>query len=164
MTGTPSGVYNPGTTRNLSYQQTSANEVKAMGWGIGMEYQLPHNFLLSGNIFSDELRDLEPGLISFFNAPKYRWNLGLRNDNVWKNIGFNVLVKWQDNNFYEGTFATGTLPAFTWIDAQVSYRMPKTKSIFRIGGTNVGNSYYRTGFGSPYVGGMYYISYGYNLF
>ena len=164
MTGTPTGIYNPLTTRNLSYQQTSDTEVKALGWGIGAEYQLPHNFVLSGNIFSDKLRDLEPGLISFFNAPEYRWNIGLRNDNVWKNIGFNVLVKWQDNNFYEGTFATGTLPSFTWVDAQVSYRMPKTKSIIRIGGTNVGNSYYRTGFGSPYVGGMYYVSYGYNLF
>lgn len=162
--GPPTDLFNPLTTRNLSYQQTSTTDVKAIGWGLGVEYQLPRNFVFSGNIFSDELRDLEPGLISFFNAPKYRWNLGLRNDNVWKNIGFNVIVKWQDNNFYEGTFVTGTLPYFTWVDAQISYRMPGTKSVFRVGGSNIGNSYYRTGFGSPYVGGLYYVSYGYNIF
>jgi hypothetical protein len=115
-------------------------------------------------LFSDQLRDLPPGEVSFFNAPKYRWNLGLRNDNFWKNIGFNFVVKWQDNNFYEGTFVTGTLPYFTWVDGQVSYRPPNTKSTFRIGGTNLGNSYYRTGYGSPSVGGVYYLSYGYNIF
>lgn len=164
LTGSPSGVFNPLTTRNLSYQQTSTTDVKALGWGVGVEYQLPRNFIFSGNIFSDKLRDLEPGLISFFNAPEYRWNLGLRNDNIWKNIGFNVIVKWQDNNFYEGTFVTGTLPYFTWVDAQVSYRLPKSKSVFRVGGSNIGNNYYRTGFGSPYIGGLYYISYGYNIF
>lgn len=164
MTGSPTGVYNPFTTRNLSYQQTSESEVKALGWGVGVEYQLPRNFIFTGNMFSDKLQDLDPGLISFFNAPELRWNLGLRNDNVYKNFGFSVLVKWQDNNYYEGTFATGTLPYFTWVDAQVSYKMPKTKSIVRLGGTNIGNNYYRTGFGSPYVGGVYYVSYGYNLF
>jgi len=73
------------------------------------------------------------------------------------------VAKYQGNNYYEGTFVTGTLPSFTWVDAQVSYRVPKSKSTIRIGGTNILNSYYRTGFGSPYVGGLYYVSYGFNL-
>ena len=120
--------------------------------------------MLGGNIYSDEIHDLKPGFISFFNAPKYRVNMSLRNDNVWKNIGFNIIGKWQDENMYEGTFIMGTLPAFLWVDAQVSYRPPSTKSVFRIGATNVGNNYRRTGFGSPYVGGVYYMSYGYNIF
>ena len=34
----------------------------------------------------------------------------------------------------------------------------------KIGGTNIGNNYARTGFGSPYVGGLYYVSYGFNLY
>jgi hypothetical protein len=42
--------------------------------------------------------------------------------------------------------------------------MPKYKSVIRLGGTNVLNNYQRTGYGSPYVGGLYYISYGYNVF
>ena len=116
-----------------------------------------------GNVFSDLLKDVAAGDVTFFNAPKFRWNLGLRNDNVYRNIGFNVVVKAQDSNYYEGTFVTGTLPGFTWVDAQVTYRVPQTKSVFRVGGTNLGNNYFRTGFGSPYVGGLYYVSYGYNL-
>lgn len=161
--GSPVGLLSALTTTNVSYKQNAAENVKALGWGVGLEYQLPKNFSLYGNVFSDQLRDLAPGFVSFFNAPKYRFNIGLRNDNVFHNVGFNVVAKWQDNSYYEGTFVSGELPSFTWVDAQVTYRVSKSKSVFRIGGTNIGNSYYRTGFGSPYVGGLYYVSYGYNL-
>jgi outer membrane receptor protein involved in Fe transport len=157
-------IYSPFSSSNLSYKQNSAGTIKALGWGIGVEYQFVRKFFLYGNVFSDELRDLPAGEVSFFNAPKYRFNIGLRNENIFRNIGFNVVVKWQDNNFYEGTFVTGTLPYFTWVDGQITYRPPNTKSTFRVGGTNLGNSYYRTGYGSPAVGGVYYISYGYNIF
>lgn len=161
--GSPVGLLSALTTTNVSYKQNADEDVKALGWGVGLEYQLPKGFSLYGNVFSDQLRDLAPGFVSFFNAPKYRFNIGLRNENVFKNLGFNVVAKWQDNSYYEGTFVSGTLPYFTWVDAQVTYKCPKTKSTFRIGGTNVGNNYYRTGYGSPYVGALYYVSYGYNL-
>ena len=161
---TPANALNPLTSTNYAYIQNSPDEVKASGWGLGLEYQLSRGYVIGGNVFSDKLRDLPAGYVSYFNAPKYRVNLSLRNDNVWKNIGFNVIGKWQDINYYEGTFVTGTLPAFWWVDAQVSYRMPKSKSIVRIGGSNILNHYARTGYGSPYVGGLYYVSYGYNIF
>lgn len=160
----PAHLLSSFTTTNFSYIQNTTGVVKAMGWGIGLEYQLIKNYTIYGNVFSDDLRDAPTDLVTFFNAPKYRVNVGLRNDNVYKNIGFNIVAKWQDNNYYEGTFVSGTLPYFTWVDAQVSYRPAGTKSTFRIGGTNLGNNYYRTGFGSPAVGGLYYLSYGYNLF
>ncbi len=163
-TVSPTDLFSPFTTRNVSYVQNASEDVKAIGWGISAEYQLGKGYNVYGNVFSDKLTDLAPGFVSFFNAPKYRFNLGFRNDNMYKGVGFNVVMRWQDNNYYEGTFVSGTLPYFTWVDAQISYRMPKTKSVFRIGGTNIGNSYYRTGFGSPAVGGLYYVSYGYNLF
>ncbi len=162
-TGTATDLFNPFTTTNISFIQNSPTPVKSVGWGIGIDYKLFQNYILYGNVYSDELRDVPDGLVTFFNAPKYRWNVGLRNENVCHNFGFNVVAKWQDNNFYEGTFVTGTLPYFTWVDAQISYHQPNTKNVFRIGATNIGNNYYRTGFGSPAVGGLYYISYGYNL-
>jgi hypothetical protein len=139
------------------------HKVKSSGWGIGIDYKAYKNYIVYGNVFSDMLRDVPAGVVTFFNAPKYRYNIGLRNDNVCHNIGFNVVAKWQDNNYYEGTFVSGTLPYFTWVDAQISYRPAGTKSTFRVGGTNLGNNYYRTGYGSPAVGGLYYISYGFNL-
>jgi len=160
----PTNVLNPLASANYAYYQNSPEAVEATGWGIGLEYQLSRGYVVGGNVFSDKLKDVPAGFVSYFNAPKYRANLSLRNDNVWKNVGFNIISKWQDVNHYEGTFVAGTLPAFWAIDAQVSYRMPKSKSVIRIGGSNILNHYARTGYGSPYVGGLYYVSYGYNMF
>jgi len=158
------GVYSPYSSRSLSYVQNSSDIVKSYGWGVGLEYRFFKGYELYGNVFSDRLKDVDPNVVTFFNAPRYRFNVGLRNDNICHGIGFNVVFKWQDSNYYEGTFVSGTLPYFGWWDAQVSYRPKGTKSTFRIGGTNLGNFYARTGFGSPSVGGLYYMSYGYNLF
>jgi outer membrane receptor protein involved in Fe transport len=163
QTGPNYELYSNFSSNNISYNQNSTKIVKTNGWGIGIEYKLLKDYMLYGNVFSDVLKDVAPGDVTFFNAPKFRVNLGLRNDNVCHNIGFNIVAKWQDNNYYEGTFVSGTLPYFTWVDAQITYKPAKTKSTFRVGGTNLGNNYYRTGYGSPAVGGLYYMSYGYNL-
>ncbi len=157
-------LFSPYSSTALSYTQNSVTDVKSNGWGIGIQYQFMKKFVLYGNIFSDVLKDVAAGDVTYFNAPKYRYNIGLSNENVCHNIGFNVSFKWQDNNYYEGTFVSGTLPYFGWWDAQVSYRPRGSKSIIRIGGTNLGNNYYRTGYGAPAVGGLYYFSYGYNIF
>ena len=164
QTGNPTDLLSPFTTTNISYTQNSPTPVNEDGWGIGLEYQFIKNYTLYGNVFYDELTNVPAGLITYFNAPPYRFNIGLKNENVYHNVGFNVILRWQDNNYYQGTFVTGTLPYFTTVDAQITYRPPHTKSIFRIGGTNLGNNYYRTGYGSPAVGGLYYASYGYNIF
>jgi outer membrane receptor protein involved in Fe transport len=156
-------TYSGFSSNSVSYNQNSATSVKSSGWGVGIEYRVIKEYVLYGNLFSDVLKNVATGDVTYFNAPKYRYNIGLRNENVCHNIGFNVVVKYQDNNYYQGTFVSGTLPYFTSVDAQVTYRPAGTKSTFRLGGTNLGNNYYRTGYGSPAVGGLYYISYGFNL-
>jgi outer membrane receptor protein involved in Fe transport len=157
-------LYSAYSSNNVSYTQNSLDVVKSIGWGLGLEYQLVKKYVVYGNVFSDKLDGVQPGTVTYFNAPKYRVNVGLKNENVYKNFGFNVVYKWQDRNYYEGTFVTGTLPAFGWWDGQITYRPKDTKSTFRLGATNIANNYQRTGFGSPAVGGLYYVSYGYNLF
>ncbi|MBI1342642.1 MAG: TonB-dependent receptor plug domain-containing protein [Terrimonas sp.] len=164
LTGSPAGILNPLTTRNLSYTENSASAVKANGWGFGLDYQMARGYIFSGNVYSDVLNNVPSGFVTFFNAPKYRVNLGLRNENIIKNLGFNFIMKWQDEVSYEGTFVTGTLPAILTADVQFTYKVPNSKGVIRIGGTNVANTYRRTGYGSPAVGGLYYVSYGYNIF
>jgi outer membrane receptor for ferrienterochelin and colicin len=166
LNGTQAGLLDPSSssTRNLSYLQNTNEVVKAYGWGVTGEWKVVKEYFIYGNVFSDKLGSVPPNFATFFNAPKYRYNIGLRNENVYKNIGFNAVWKWQDENFYEGTFVTGTLPYFGTLDAQISYKIPNSRSMFRIGGTNIGNDYQRTGFGSPSVGGLYYVSFGYNVF
>jgi len=36
--------------------------------------------------------------------------------------------------------------------------------LLKLGGTNITNHYYRSAFGNPYIGALYYVSIGYNVF
>ncbi len=50
------------------------------------------------------------------------------------------------------------------LDAQFSYKLIKAHSKIKIGATNLTNRYYYTGFGSPAIGGVYYVTFAYNVF
>lgn len=141
-------------------------DVETKGWGLGLEYQMPNNFFATANVYSDEIGAVPTNFVSYFNTPKYRANLSFGNNGFLtdKRYGFNVVVRTQEGMYYEGTFGTSNLPGFTTVDAMVSYKLPKLKSLLKVGGTNILNNYFRTGFGSPAVGGLYYVSFAYNVF
>lgn len=160
----PIDLASPFTTNNYSFVVSSPTPVKAVGYGIGIEYNVTSNYFLSGNFFSDELQNVPSGLITYFNTPRYRFNLALSNGNVFKGIGFNLNYRWQDKINWEGTFGTGEVPAYGTLDAMLSYRLVKAKSLIKLGASNVLNKYYRSSFGNPMVGGLYYVSLAYNIF
>lgn len=154
----------PFTTDNYSFVKTSPTPVKASGWGIGAEYAAGKGYTVKANVYGDQLKDVPSGLITFFNTPKIRYNLGFGNPNAFKGIGFNILYKWQDEVAWEGTFGTGTIPSFGTMDFLLSYKLGKSKNLVKLGATNLFNNYYRNAFGNPYIGGLYYVSFGYNVF
>ena len=155
----------PFTTTNYSFVYNSANDVKAIGWGISANYRIGKGYEIGLNLSGDQLQDVEEGLVTFFNTPKFRYNITFGNDRVGgSNWGFNFLYRWQDKVHWEGTFGTGEIPSFGTLDGQVSYRLPKIRSLVKLGATNLLNDYYNSAFGNPGVGGLYYISFGYNVF
>jgi outer membrane receptor protein involved in Fe transport len=158
------GLLSGNTRQVYSTVVTSPTKIKAFGWGFGAELLLPRNFMFTGNVSGNELRDVPVGLVTFFNTPKTQFNVGLANNKILKRYGFNISYRWQDEFLYEGTFAAGTVPSFGSLDAQISMRLPKTKSIVKIGGTNIQNKYFQNAFGNPSIGGMYYVSFGYNVY
>jgi outer membrane receptor protein involved in Fe transport len=159
------GLYQPGTGEAYSIVVNSANKVKTYGFGIGMDYRMQKNFSAFFNAYSDVITDVPEGFKSYFNTPKYRLNAGIANSGLGKRerFGFNVMLRWQDKFNWEGELANGPLPSFTTIDAQFSYKLPRIKSILRLGGTNITNNYYQNAYGNPKIGGLYYVSYIYNL-
>lgn len=154
----------PFTSTNYSFVVNSETPVKANGWGISLQYRVGKTYSLTGNVYGDQLTDVQEGLVTFFNTPKTRFNLGFASSNAYKGVGFNIIYKWQDKINWEGTFGSGTIPAFGTLDAQVSYNFTKQKVLLKIGGTNITNHYYRNAFGNPYIGALYYASIGYNVF
>ena len=155
----------PFTTTNYSFVVNSPNDVKAIGWGISANYRFGRGYEAGINLSGDKLSDVDPGLVTFFNTPSFRYNITFGNDKIGSsNWGFNILYRWQDEMLWEGTFGTGQVPSFGTLDAQVSYRITNIRSLVKIGATNLANKYYTSAFGNPSVGGLYYISFGYNVF
>ena len=160
---TVAGLASP---RIFSIAVNTPGEVETRGWGASVEYLLPANFSIGGNFYSDEIRDVPTGFVSFFNTPKYRANVSIANSGLFKakRIGFNFVWRYQDEMYFEGDFGSGYTPSFNTIDGQVSYRFPQIRSQVKLGATNLLNKYYKTAFGNPEIGGLYYISFGYNVF
>ncbi|MEX6687016.1 TonB-dependent receptor [Danxiaibacter flavus] len=162
-TGTPQGLANPTV---YSVAVNSNNKVSTYGYGVSLEYLLEHNFFINANLFSDEITDVPENFQAQFNTPKYRTNIGFGNNGFGyqKRWGFNVIYRWQDDYFNESTFISGNVSAFSTLDAQVSYKFPAIKSLIKLGGTNITNHYYINSYGNPRIGGLYYVSFGYNVF
>ncbi|MEO5946450.1 MAG: TonB-dependent receptor [Chitinophagaceae bacterium] len=164
--GNPADLADPSKRTAYSVSVNAPQKVKTSGYGLGIDYRFYKKFSFTSNFSSDILGDLPVGFVSYFNTPKYRFNIGLSNNGFGKDqaFGFNIAYKWQDKFFYQGTFITGNIEAVQTVDAQISYKIPLSKSQLRIGANNLLNQYYRNAAGNPSIGGLYYVSYGYNIF
>ncbi|RRB12645.1 TonB-dependent receptor [Larkinella knui] len=160
-----------GTTRTVySFYVNAPVQVKNHGWAVSADYVLPGNFVIGGNVAFNDLANrgsLPSGFVTFFNSPKYRYNLSLANRNIrGSGFGFNVVFRHQDSFIWESSFANTEatlrqqtkIPAFGSLDAQINKRIPGLKSVVKVGGTNVLGKLYTQAWGNPSVGGMYYIS------
>lgn len=162
----PNGVPGPiATGAGFSVVVNSPEKVKTYGWGIGAEYLLPANFVLGGNISSDKIEDVPAGFRAFFNAPTLRTVVTIANNGFGgdKRFGFNLAWRWQEGFFFENDFTQGDLPAYHTVDASFNYKLPKVKSMLKLGATNLLNEYYQTALGNPSIGGLYYMSYAFNV-
>jgi outer membrane receptor protein involved in Fe transport len=153
--------------RRLSIPVNSTDKVKTYGFGLSLDYRLPLNFTIGANVASDILKDVPSNFVAYFNAPKYKGNVNIGNTGLGKGkrVGFNVAYRYQGKFLYQGDFATGNLPAVQTLDAQVSYKLPRSnKSIIKLGATNLLNQYYYNAIGNSQIGGLYYLSFGYNIY
>ncbi|MFT3843785.1 MAG: TonB-dependent receptor [Lacibacter sp.] len=160
-------MQDPSTAKKkFSIPVNSSTKVKTFGFGVGLDYRLAHNFSVGANFSSDNLTDVPQGFQASFNTPKYRANIKFANTGFGKNdrLAFSIMYKWMDAYKFESDFINGIVPAINTLDVQVSYKIPKTRSVFKLGGNNILNQYYVQGPGNPAIGGLYYVSFAYNVF
>jgi len=151
-----------GTEDDLLYQTyfTTEEPVSSYGWALGLDYMTPIGLLIKSNVaFNKLLEGIEsPGVEARFNTPDYRANISVGHHAILPNLGFNINLHWQNSFIWEAGFGADKIPAYTTLDAHVSYKVPKIKTTFKLGGSNILNDYYTTSFGSAQIGGLYYIS------
>ncbi|WP_306551070.1 TonB-dependent receptor [Daejeonella sp.] len=135
--------------------------VTSYGSALGIDY-LMGKYNLSGNISYNNIGDIPVTYVNDFNTPKVRYNLGISNRNVVKNVGMNVSYRWQDSFYWNSSFAAGTVPSFGTVDAQVNLKIPSVNGMIKIGASDLLNKYYVTSYGNPEMGGMYYVGFTFN--
>ena len=157
---------NPALVTTYSIPINVQGDVKTYGFGMSLTYSLPHNFSIGGTVSSDNLDNVPSNFQADFNAPKYRAGATFSNTGFGfqNRMGFSVTYRWQDKINFEGDFANGLVPAYQTVDGQLSFKFPEQKVLLKLGATNLLNQYYRNGFGNATIGGIYYVSIGYNIF
>jgi outer membrane receptor protein involved in Fe transport len=150
----------------FSVAVNSTDKVSTYGMGASISYLLPHHFEVSGNFSTDNIDSPDSTFVTYWSTPKYRFNLGVSNTGFGPKdlFGFNVQYRWQDKFYTESDFKQGNNPAFGTIDALVSYKLPNVHSLIKIGATNLLDHYYTTAYANPAIGGLYYVSFAYNVF
>ncbi len=150
-----------GDEKNTFQIYTNNSEtVNSQGAAFGLDYLFSKGYRLSGNYSWNKLDDenLSKEFINEYNTPEHTVNLSVSNRKVIENLGFNISWRWQSAFEWQSSFARGPVPAVNLIDAQVSYTIPSIKTILKLGGSNITNKYYITNYGSPSIGGIYYVS------
>ena len=138
-----------------------AGNVKSFGGAIGLDYQAG-KWSYNANTSYNKIGDTPANFDNNFNTPEWRFNAGVGNREVVKNVGFNVQYRWQDEFLWNSTFAAGIVPSYATFDAQVNLKIPSVKTMLKLGGSNILNKYYVTSFGNPQVGAIYYVGLTYN--
>ncbi len=106
--------------------------------------------------FEDDGTDAE--FKAAYNTPEHKVKVRFGNDRLFKNFGFNINARWQDEFYYQSVFIDAIVEARTVLDAQINYTIPQMKSTFKLGGTNLGGENYTSVPGTGTVGSQYYLS------
>ncbi len=100
----------------------------------------------------------DPDFRAGFNTPEHKIKLSLGSNNVYKNFGFNVNGRYGTEFLWESSIANAMVDARFTADAMINYAFPKWKSVFKLGGTNIGGKDYRSAVGAGNVGSQYFLS------
>ncbi|MRX62938.1 TonB-dependent receptor [Maribacter sp. RZ05] len=139
----------------------SLADISSYGVTAGIEAQVFGNFDFGVNYtFSDFDFDetSDPDFQPQFNTPKHKVKASFGNTELFENFGFNVNYRWTDTYLWENSFATGDIPSFSVLDAQVNYTVPSIKSTFKLGASNLLGEEYVTAVGTGYIGSQFYLS------
>lgn len=132
-----------------SYGAAIALNTKVLGFDFGLTYTW-------AKFEFDESTDpdFEPG----FNTPEHVFGLQFGKTNLFKNFGFNVNLRYQDDFLWQSTFHDAIVDERTVLDAQINYTIPSLKSVIKVGGSNLTGQEYFSAPGVGTIGSIYYVS------
>ncbi len=163
IAGEASGVQDlaTGNTQVFQLYTNSLADVTSYGAVIGLSTKITKKIKFGINYtFSDFDFDQasDPDFRAGFNTSRHNVKATLSSNKLFENFGFAINARWRESYLWESSIANAVMPDITVFDAQLNYFVPSIKSIFKIGGTNLGGDEYQNAVGTGNIGSMYYIS------
>lgn len=150
-----------GDRRVYQVYTNSKSEITSLGLGLGLSKKVFGNFDISASYNFSEFKfdqDSDPSFEASFNTPKQRIKGSIGNDKLFKNVGFNTNIRWNNSYLWQSSFADGIVPESTVVDAQINVAVPTLKSVFKLGGANLGGKDYIQVLGAGSIGQQWYAS------
>ncbi|GAB4094035.1 TonB-dependent receptor [Flaviaesturariibacter terrae] len=156
---TPATAASKGQDRYRVYTN-ARNAYNNYGSALGVTYNFYRKYTFGGNLSYNRMKANSSGdiFVTGFNTPEWAANLSFGNRAIAKNVGFNVVWRWQDAFLWESPLVTGQVDAYSTVDAQVSFAAPKLHATFKLGGSNIFNRRYLQYAGGPSIGALYYTA------
>lgn len=144
----PFQVYTNSSADISSYGATIGLSTKVNKFDVGVNYTY-------AKFDFDQTSD--PDYEAGFNTPEHKVKLSLGSEELFKNFGFGVNYRYQTEFLWQANLVDDYVPARSVIDAQLNYKVPSLKSMFKVGASNLGGKNYMVAPGSGLIGSQYFV-------
>ena len=152
---------NNGDYKGIAFDSNSDSDISSYGLGIGLSKKVMNGFDLGFNYTYakfEEAGGSDPNFEAGFNTPEHKVKVQFGKTDLFKNFGFNVNYRWQDEFLWQSSFYDGMVEARSVVDAQINYTIPNLKSVIKLGGANLGGKEYFSAPGVGATGSQVYLS------
>ena len=150
-----------GDYKGIAFDSNSDSDISSYGLGIGLSKKVLNGFDLGFNYSFAKFKEeggSDPDFEAGFNTPEHKVKVQFGKTDLFKNFGFNVNYRWQDEFLWQSSFYDGMVDARSVLDAQVNLTIPNLKSVVKVGGANLGGKEYFSAPGVGATGSQFYLS------
>ena len=150
-----------GDFKGIAFDSNSDSDISSYGLGIGLSKKVLNGFDLGFNYSYAKFEEeggSDPDFEAGFNTPEHKVKVQFGKTDLFKNFGFNVNYRWQDEFLWQSSFYDGMVDARSVLDAQVNLTIPNLKSVVKLGGANLGGKEYFSAPGVGATGSQFYLS------
>jgi iron complex outermembrane receptor protein len=136
------------------------NKYRNYGSALGLTFNFYKKFTVAGNVSYNKIKSNTSNdiFVTGFNTPEWATNLTFGNRELFKNLGFSAVYKYQNAFQWESPLVTGQIQAIHTFDAQFTYKLPEVNASIKVGGTNIFNKPFLQYAGGPTLGALYYAA------
>ena len=150
-----------GDFAGVGFRTNSTADITSYGVGLGLNTKIFNGFITGLNYTLSRFdfdQSTDPDFEAGFNTPEHKVKFQFGHPNLFENFGFNFNARWQNEYYWQSSFLEGEVAARTILDAQVNYKLPKLKSVLKVGASNIGGQEYLSAPGGGVVGSQYFVS------